>query len=94
MIFICSLDPHLLSNQAIDIDQATDLSKKMQKGSFDFNDFLTQSQAVKNIGGMGGIFRMMPGIIQALMTTVTWPLTKIFLFVNRYGRKDLRRPNL
>jgi hypothetical protein len=55
---------------------------------------LTQSQAVKNIGGMGGIFRMMPGIIQALMTTVTWPLTKIFLFVNRYGRKDLRRPNL
>ena len=34
---------------------------KMQKGDFDFNDFLMQSQSVKKMGGMGGLLKMMPG---------------------------------
>lgn len=34
----------------------------MQKGDFDFNDFILQSQSVRKMGGMGGMLRMMPGM--------------------------------
>ena len=34
----------------------------MQKGTFDFDDFLLQAQSVKKLGGMGGMLKMRPGI--------------------------------
>ena len=47
---------------SIDIDKAAKIGKKMQKGDYDFNDFLVQSQSVRKLGGMGGMLRMMPGM--------------------------------
>lgn len=46
----------------MDIDKAAKLGKKMQKGSFDFDDFLLQSQSVRKLGGMGGMLKMIPGM--------------------------------
>ena len=34
----------------------------MQKGTFDFNDFLLQSQGVAKMGGMQNMLKMMPGM--------------------------------
>ena len=34
----------------------------MQKGDFDFNDFLLQAQSVRKMGGMGGMLKMIPGM--------------------------------
>ena len=39
----------------------TQLQAKMAKGKFDFDDFLKQMQAVKNMGGMKDMLKMMPG---------------------------------
>lgn len=50
------------AESAMDLQKATNIGKKMQKGAFDFNDFLQQSQAVKQIGGMGGMLKMIPGM--------------------------------
>lgn len=36
------------------------VGKRMQKGSYDFNDFLVQAQAVRKMGGMNMI-KLMPG---------------------------------
>ena len=47
---------------AVDLDAASKLGRKMQKGSFDFNDFLTQSQGVAKMGGMQNMLKMMPGM--------------------------------
>ena len=47
---------------AFDQDKAAKLGRKMQKGDFDFNDFLLQSQSLKKMGGMGGMLKMMPGM--------------------------------
>ena len=33
----------------------------MQKGDFDFDDFLLQAQSVRKMGGMGGMLKMIPG---------------------------------
>jgi signal recognition particle subunit SRP54 len=50
------------AKDAIDLDKASKLGRKMQKGNFDFNDFLVQTQALRKLGGMGGMLKMMPGM--------------------------------
>ena len=34
---------------------------KIMSATFDFNDFLTQMEIMQNMGGMGGLMKMMPG---------------------------------
>jgi signal recognition particle subunit SRP54 len=36
-------------------------AKKMQKGTFDFNDFLFQTQAMRKMGGLAGLMKQLPG---------------------------------
>lgn len=46
----------------VDEEQARELSQKLRKAEFDYNDFLTQMQQIKKMGGMGSILSMMPGM--------------------------------
>jgi signal recognition particle subunit SRP54 len=50
------------AQEQFDAEQAEKLQQKMAKGSFDFNDFLTQMQAVKKMGGMSDMLKMLPGV--------------------------------
>jgi len=38
------------------------MAKRMAKGQFDMNDFLSQLRQLKKMGGMGGLMGMLPGI--------------------------------
>ena len=46
----------------VDEEQAKELSQKLRKAEFDYNDFLTQMQQIKKMGCMGSILSMMPGV--------------------------------
>lgn len=46
----------------VDEEQAKELSQKLRKAEFDYNDFLSQMQKIKKMGGMGSILSMMPGV--------------------------------
>ena len=46
----------------IDKDAALQLSKKVKKASFDFNDYLTSMEQMKKLGGLTSILGMMPGM--------------------------------
>ncbi len=46
----------------IDKDAALELSKKVKKASFDFNDYLTSMAQMKKLGGLSSILGMMPGM--------------------------------
>lgn len=46
----------------VDEEQAKELSQKLRKAEFDYNDFLTQMQQIRKMGGMGSILSMMPGM--------------------------------
>jgi len=46
----------------IDEKQAKRLSKKIQKGKFNFNDFLEQMESMKKMGSMSSIMGMIPGM--------------------------------
>ncbi|MGN0371307.1 MAG: signal recognition particle protein [Enterocloster sp.] len=46
----------------VDEEQAKALTQKLKKAEFDYNDFLSQMQQIKKMGGMGSILSMMPGV--------------------------------
>ena len=50
----------------IDEQQAREMSQKLRKAEFDYNDFLNQMQQIKKMGGMGSILSMLPGVSNQL----------------------------
>lgn len=48
--------------ETIEAEEAERLAKRMAKGQFDMNDFLSQLRQLKKMGGMGGLLGMLPGI--------------------------------
>ncbi len=48
----------------VDEEKARELSQKLKKAEFDFNDFLDQMNQIKKMGGMTSILSMMPGMSQ------------------------------
>jgi signal recognition particle subunit SRP54 len=50
------------AQEQFEAEEAEKLQKKMAKGSFGFDDFLKQMQAVKKMGGMKDMLKMMPGM--------------------------------
>ena len=50
------------AHEQFEAEEALKMQKKMQKGSFDFDDFLKQMSAIKKMGGMKDTLKMMPGI--------------------------------
>ena len=52
-------DPCKLS---IDADKAKEMEQKFKKAEFDFNDFLEYMGQIRNMGGIGSILNMLPGM--------------------------------
>ena len=48
--------------EAINEDDAKKMAAKMQKGSFDMDDLLSQLRTMKKMGGIGKMMNMIPGI--------------------------------
>ena len=48
----------------VDQEKAKELTQKLKKAEFDFNDFLDQMRQIKKMGGMASIMSMMPGMPQ------------------------------
>ena len=45
----------------IDIDEATNVAKKMQKGNFDLEDFLSSLKQIKKLGPLENLLKLIPG---------------------------------
>jgi signal recognition particle subunit SRP54 len=50
------------AQEQFNAEDAAKLQEKMAKGSFGFDDFLQQMQAVKKMGGMKDMMKLMPGM--------------------------------
>ena len=48
----------------VDQEKAKELTQKLKKAEFDFNDFLDQMRQIKKMGGIASIMSMMPGMPQ------------------------------
>lgn len=51
--------------QAVQVDEAERLAKRMAKGEFDMTDLQTQLRQMQRMGGLGALAGMMPGMKQA-----------------------------
>jgi len=50
------------AQEHFEAEEAVKMQQKMAKGSFGFDDFLKQMQAVKKMGGIKDLMKMMPGM--------------------------------
>jgi len=50
------------AQEQFDQEEALKLQQKMAKGSFGFDDFLKQMQAVKKMGGLKDVLKLLPGV--------------------------------
>ncbi len=48
----------------LDEEKARQMSQKLRKAEFDYNDFLEQMRQIKKMGGIGSIMSMLPGMGQ------------------------------
>ncbi len=50
------------AQNAVDEESAREMEKKLRKAEFGFDDFLTQMQQIKNMGGIADLLSMIPGV--------------------------------
>jgi signal recognition particle subunit SRP54 len=50
------------AQEEIDIADAAKLQSKIMEATFDFDDFLKQMRLIKNMGSLGGLLKMIPGM--------------------------------
>ncbi|MFP4282692.1 MAG: signal recognition particle protein [Opitutales bacterium] len=50
------------AQEAVDEKDAERMAEKLQRADFNFEDFLGQMQAMKKMGPLGGLMKMMPGM--------------------------------
>lgn len=51
---------------SVDEEKAKDLSRKMRKAEFDYNDYLDSMAQMKKMGGLSSVLGMMPGMIPGM----------------------------
>ncbi len=50
------------AGETIDEEQAKEMTRKMKKAQFDFEDYLMSMQQMKKMGGLSSVMSMMPGL--------------------------------
>ena len=59
---VLSLIDKAQENITIDTEKSKDMTKRMKKGKFDFEDYLESMKQMRNMGGLSSILGMMPGM--------------------------------
>lgn len=84
----------------IDEKEAKNISKKLKKGQFGFEDFLAQIENVKKLGSMSSIMSMIPGLSQVagqlkdVDLDNSRELKNIRAMVNSMTKKERENPDL
>ncbi len=59
---VLSLIDKAQENVTIDAEKSKDMTSRMKKGKFDFEDYLESMKQMRNMGGLSSILSMMPGM--------------------------------
>jgi len=82
--------------EEIDEKEARKLAEKLKKNTFDFNDFHTQIQQMKKLGGMESILKMLPGGSQLaqLPDMDNKKIVHMEAIINSMTKKERSNPDL
>ncbi|MCC6169130.1 MAG: signal recognition particle protein [Caldilineaceae bacterium] len=86
------------AQDAISEDDALAMEKKLQEGSFDFEDFLDQLQQIKKLGPITDILGMIPGVNRMVKEidsqSAEGNLKKTEAIINSMTRQERRSPDI
>ncbi len=84
------------AQEQFDAEEAQKLQAKMAKGSFGFDDFLKQMQAVRKMGGFGDMLKLIPGMGSQLsgMDMDEGEISRIEGIVHSMTLEERRNPDI
>lgn len=59
---VLSLIEKVQANASLDEDQEREISARLKKGKFDFDDYLLSMKQMRNMGGLGSLLGLLPGM--------------------------------
>jgi signal recognition particle protein len=79
----------------MDVERARELSQKLKKAEFDFNDFLEQMQQLKKMGGLSSIMSMLPGLGGAAIPDVDdSQMNKVEAIILSMSKEERANPSI
>ena len=88
------------TSAVIDEQEAKRINKKIKKGQFNFNDFLSQMESVKKLGNMKSLIGMIPGLssvanqIKDIDLDNSKEILHIKAMINSMTQKERENPDL
>jgi signal recognition particle subunit SRP54 len=87
------------AQETIDREEAEDLARKLQKASFDLEDFRLQMRRLKSLGPLEGLLKLLPGMgnLKKALGNAALPekeMARTEALINSMTLKERRNPNL
>jgi len=88
------------TNAVIDEKEAKKITKKIKKGQFNFEDFLSQLETMKKMGSMKSLLAMIPGMNQFGKALKDFDLEnsteikRIKALIGSMTQKERQKPNM
>jgi signal recognition particle subunit SRP54 len=85
------------AEEVIDKDDALALSKKINKGNFDLDDFLNQLKQIKKLGSIENILKMIPGVSKLGLGNINIDpkqMARIEAIILSMTKEERRNPNI
>ncbi|MEM9118388.1 MAG: signal recognition particle protein [Cyanobacteria bacterium P01_F01_bin.56] len=86
------------AQEAVDIADAEKLQAKILEARFDFDDFLKQTRLMKNMGSLGGIMKMIPGMSGKIsddqLQQGETQLRRVEAMINSMTKEERKNPEL
>ena len=87
----------LIEKAELEVDEAKakEMTQKLRKAEFDFNDFLEQTNQIRKMGGMNSILSMMPGMSQLKDVEIDeTSMSRIEAIILSMTKEERANPNL
>lgn len=87
------------AEESIDEEKAKEMSQKLKKAQFDFEDYLMSMQQMKKMGGLANVMNMMPGMMNPKMKNVDLEegdkqLAKVEAIIYSMTVKERKNPDI
>ncbi|MGF1461356.1 MAG: signal recognition particle protein [Leptolyngbyaceae cyanobacterium] len=86
------------AQEAVDFADAEKLQNKILEAKFDFDDFLKQTRLMKNMGSLGGIMKMIPGMAGKIsddqLQEGETQLRRVEAMINSMTKDERKNPEL
>jgi signal recognition particle subunit SRP54 len=84
------------AQEAVDVEEAKKLEKKLRKESFTFEDFLSQLRQLKKMGPLQNLLEMIPGLGKQMkgVEVDDRGLVRIEAIVNSMTKKERLQPSI